>query len=295
MLTTDILSATEICIQIASLYNGKVFGDYVINVIVPRLKYPHKQLSLTNICIWFTNHDNAKAFISDIQSLSSQPIHIIDENNYRLHLDNISQFNIQINPTFPITDFDINCLTYYYNDSGSYINAEIGIKEELISSIHKKEMTILPNYIEHLFTSVEHINKINDCYLSKGWTLKCFDIPSIKNNILLNKFFFETRDSFTSINQRISNVINNHQQLFYQGNINMDIVNQNNQLFHQYCNEFLIVTETAINHIKAFRQFYRKSHNNSFKVMFDNQTKLFNDYCQQFSTINNDFIEIYVI
>ena len=51
MLTTDILSATEICIQIASLYNGKVFGDYVINVIVPRLKYPHKQLSLTNICI----------------------------------------------------------------------------------------------------------------------------------------------------------------------------------------------------------------------------------------------------
>src|SRR5436305_14409947 len=47
------------CIKIASDHDGKVFGEYVRDVIIPRLKDPFCNISFTTIKFWFKTKNDA--------------------------------------------------------------------------------------------------------------------------------------------------------------------------------------------------------------------------------------------
>ena len=119
----------------AGKYGGKAFGDFVNNVIVPRLEDPTANIlfdnvDVANVDLWFTTEKNATDFLKHMRLKSpNRNVDVVfDEATKELFptrsnkryghsakqysMSNLVYVNIFISEEFPVEDLDINCLTY---------------------------------------------------------------------------------------------------------------------------------------------------------------------------------------
>lgn len=169
----------ENIIKMASQYDGKLYGSFLRDVIIPRLK--GKCLCNYNrVCLLFNSNHDATLFISKMKELYIG-FRDID------HIDNSSFFELKINDLYiakiivsynQIHDLDINQLAYYYkNDVVKDARSAniVDLNCELIKKIIDKKATILEDFIEEFlnYTEPKQNSVIYgwNCLLYDGWIL----------------------------------------------------------------------------------------------------------------------------
>jgi len=178
------------CIKTASNYDGKVFGGYIRDVVVPKMQDPLCKCQFKDVDIWFKTDIDADMFVNDIKdiynfqivpsfTLENTTLHYaFGRTQYRLRIDNIViSFDIVVSECFPVDDFNVNFLSYCYKDNKEVIGSESQhfSKDLLINSINNKKAIILPSYVERLILKNNidvHVCRINRSFLCKGWSIK---------------------------------------------------------------------------------------------------------------------------
>lgn len=155
-------------IQLSSSCRGKVFGEFVRDVIVPK----SSSVSCNQISIWFTSENDCKDFV--FKAKISFNFLQIEKRVYALYCNATHTIFVKlfVSKYLPVNDFDVNCLTYYYYDGDFFFGREIlTIKPELlIESIKNKNFLMFHNYGKNLDDN--RIKKINSEYLEKGWKMR---------------------------------------------------------------------------------------------------------------------------
>ena len=121
----------DIIFNIASENNGKVFGGYVRDVLIPCEVDPLCNVSFNDIDIWFETELEANIFINDINDnfdlreipkMEIKPgvVHYaFGRQQYHLYQDNkcILWIDVVISDMIPVDDFDVNYLTCIIRDN----------------------------------------------------------------------------------------------------------------------------------------------------------------------------------
>lgn len=159
LLNTTLDVITDVLIQ-AGKFNGKVFGGYVRNVIVPRLYDKEKQVSFKDVDIYFSKLEDAENFVRHMgeefkeqKFLSSEQLkYHYYRRQYHLikHGVCIAWFDVIVAPKIPVNDFNVNTLTYHYQPDGTTIAEShcFDSVDVLISMIFNKRAIMLPGYVE---------------------------------------------------------------------------------------------------------------------------------------------------
>lgn len=157
-------------IKFAGDFQGKAFGEFVRKVIVPD--------DLTADCrslnIWF----NSKAMLKKFIFKAEEAFYLIkvEHNCYGLCYAGTHLIFLHLSggPRFPVYDFDVNCLTYYYDCQQSafvYGKEILTIRTDLLlECIRNKTTLMFPQYGKNL--NKQNIKNINKTYLEKGWEIR---------------------------------------------------------------------------------------------------------------------------
>jgi len=187
------LKCIDRMLSVASHFNGRFFGGYVRDVVVPRMKDPNCDVSFKDVDIWFTNDGDAECFVEIMKItekmdgfknpfLNTSPKYKFKRTQYCVPNKACPFFiDVVVSEKFPVNDFDVNFLTYYVEDGIRGLKA-MGFNNVdcLVESIHKKEARMLESYAEELNPknklSFGHKNRFNDRYIARGWTIIYNDI-----------------------------------------------------------------------------------------------------------------------
>lgn len=207
------------CIKIASNYDGKVFGGYLRDVVIPKMQDHQCKCQFKDVDIWFNTNIDADMFVNDIKdiydfqivpafTIKNTTVHYaFGRTQYRLIIDKIViSFDIVVSECIPVDDFDINFLSYCYKNNQELIESESEYfdKNVLIDSINKKKAIMLPDYAQRLTmknnTDV-HVCRINRSFLSKGWTIKYKNIyfPNRISSSWVNREFTPNYNTYNII------------------------------------------------------------------------------------------------
>lgn len=66
------LNSIDEATKLASINNGKLFGEFVKNVIIPRMKDPKCDIAYSQVNIWFVNQTNADNFVNKMKLLGGK-------------------------------------------------------------------------------------------------------------------------------------------------------------------------------------------------------------------------------
>lgn len=193
------LQHIEKALFIAGKYNGKAFGSFVRDTIVLRIKDPLCNVSFNIIGLWFLTGNCANSFVEHIQTklglnyqfkgIASSALHDVMITSYgvsgqryslSMHGTHIASFDIIFSETFPVNDFDVNCLTYlckkeFRNGMSTVITKELQAqgnfeKEQLIEAIINKHASLFIGYANKAIKNLDNIVRINDL-ITSGWTV----------------------------------------------------------------------------------------------------------------------------
>lgn len=175
-------------LDIAYKHNGKLFGGYLRDVIIPRMKDPSCKVLFKDVDIWFTDEYKACDFIEAISKkydFKHYPRITIGDDypftrqQYHLYKDGkcLAWFDVVISKEFPVDDFDVNFLSYY-NSSFTSHHKSITVTQ-LVDNIYRKEMTITEEYYQKVTKSsypdkcksMHYATRIHNRYLQNGWTI----------------------------------------------------------------------------------------------------------------------------
>jgi len=180
-------------IKILSTFNGKVFGEYVREVAVPRIKNSNCDVIFDCLDIWFTNEIDKNRFLhhikcfvfvnndskSDLEKNIDIRSYNLEQYKYHIYKNIIVRVNIIVSKNFPVYDFDVNDLTYYYSGNNSIINSNLLENElnKIIKNIQNKEANMIRSYfdnmVNHYLTYPIRSENINKLYLNRGWSIFC--------------------------------------------------------------------------------------------------------------------------
>jgi len=151
------------CTKRAGIFGGEIFGDYLRDVIVARKRSPNCDVEIINkIFIWFKCQEEADRFLDMMGSSLIE----VDESHYNMikHGMNIVSIYIVILPDVPVSDINVNLLTYnaHYDTLVSYGSEKI---EEILQLISEKRAVILGDYVR----CDDDLCDIKRNYLQKGW------------------------------------------------------------------------------------------------------------------------------
>ena len=192
------LQSIDKCIRVASSFGGKIFGGYVRDVVVPRMKDPYCNVNFNNVDIWFISQESADNFTKSFDEIIINFLTkcLLTINNkivsvvpYLLKIDNrYIDFRVIINPLLPVDDMNVNKLIYYYQNDIGILTSDDSDATTLLNlrdSINDKTMIMFDDYINKVTTNSVHINRINR-FLSLGWTIKTSDgliFPNCINDV----------------------------------------------------------------------------------------------------------------
>lgn len=180
------------CIFAASKCNGKVFGGFVRDVIVPRLYNPECQMTFKDVDIWFTCQSDADAFVSLMGSCFrkfdgvsvTEGVYPGSFSRNQYHLikfdTRLAWFDIVVSPNLPVNDFDVNEVTYTLESDDKWVTTA---SSRLIEQIRNKHAVMLPSYqamidkLDHKVSSSKdspycklyYQERIKRIFTSKGW------------------------------------------------------------------------------------------------------------------------------
>lgn len=169
-------------LRIATNYNGKCFGGFVRDVIVPRENNPNGDYIFNDVDIWFTNEEDVNKFVEKVPKL--KPFTHNFENKptesygflrkkycFNLYKEPICFFDLVISPTLPVDDFNVNKLYVKFDSNLKPLyegdDAEI---RALIQSILEKRAIILDKYFEK-FDEEFFKRRVYLNYLEKDWEI----------------------------------------------------------------------------------------------------------------------------
>lgn len=152
----------EEIITLANKNEGKIFGGYVRDVIIPGKINPVIGADFKDIDIWFDSEDNADIFVKCLKKFYD-----IKENyGYDVKAGTVNYtfarkqcavkftetlylwIDIVTSDIFPVDDFDVNCFVYYKE---RFYFERSGLDEnETLMAIINKTMTMLPRYKDKL-------------------------------------------------------------------------------------------------------------------------------------------------
>lgn len=155
-------------IGIASLCNGYVHGEFVRDVIIPKMNNPECEISFDNIDIWFKNLTRRDLFLNKLNIFFSSAYNVAyymnSEDQYKYHINGKSvNINIIISENFLGKHFDINFVLF------KYLGGEFVYNNFYFSDRIKNKQTIMRN--EYNPTSDVCFNKIYRDFFQKGWTV----------------------------------------------------------------------------------------------------------------------------
>lgn len=191
-----VLGSITNCLRTAGKYNGKVFGGFVRDVVVPRLANSSCDVKFKDVDVWFSTQTDADNFVKEMGSSFVEgpfafnavaPVtpgvnYPFTRKQYHLyqHGTCVGWIDVIVSSTIPVNDFNVNRLTYLYSPGNNPPKAESFGDESsstLIESIRNKRATMLPGYINILTgpqqTSEPHLRRIQRIFLDKGWNISC--------------------------------------------------------------------------------------------------------------------------
>jgi hypothetical protein len=152
--------------RIAGKYDGRVFGNYVKDVIVPQ-----EECYYTDIDLWFPNDRNITKFIHEASTIMDFIYVKCDRSSrqYRLYYNNrdITGITIYYTIDLPIDDIDVNYLTYIYYDD-HVIPESLSLSDDtltLIKKVNDKQAKILKGHVDQ--------RKITRDFIEKDWKIGC--------------------------------------------------------------------------------------------------------------------------
>lgn len=152
-------------VKLASSCSGKAFGEFVRNMII--LKNEDSQY----INLWFTSESDAERFI--LKAKMKLNFLELERNIYSLFYESnhVIYVKIFVENKLPVEDFDVNCLTYYYENNVFFLDREIlTIKVDLIiESVMNKKMLMFYKYGKNLDDSKL---KIISTYSENDWKIR---------------------------------------------------------------------------------------------------------------------------
>lgn len=188
-------TAINECLKIASFNDGVVFGDYALNVIVPRFDNPSYQGSFETVDLWFKTEQTMNNFIIKMTSLTTArlstntcSINLVTTQYQLLCHDCVSiTVNITCSEELPMRDLNVNSVTFKWDDRHKkYIALDEHFRSCTISNRTFDKYTDLSMYnsimTKHAIMCKEfalklieseadtHINHINK-FLQKGWSI----------------------------------------------------------------------------------------------------------------------------
>lgn len=193
------------CGEIAAKYNGKIFGGFVRNVLIPQ-HYQQDTSGYKDVDFLFQSEDEAKRFVEEAnlefildsdEYVCGTIVYPFTRKQYLLKEvdeDRNILIDVIISGVISVDDFNVNRLTYSFVDGFS--------DESLMKFILNKCMIILPNYIEKLKLCHDDPNdvqwfvqekRLSKLFLS-GW--KIFDY--ISDDMMTNITMFLSLDDIPS-------------------------------------------------------------------------------------------------
>jgi len=193
------------CLSVAGKYNGKCYGGFVRDVLVPLSANKGNSNLVSNwkdVDIWFTTETDMKSFIKDMgrklkavryqQSITEERKNVLynwPRNQYHLYIwnVNVAWIDVIVSPELPVNDFDVNHLTYCYRPNSlfnSYIWGDCGdvtvegnVKEFVtIDYVQKcilnKVATMDREYIDMLSDEehgMDRLERVQNRYINRGW------------------------------------------------------------------------------------------------------------------------------
>lgn len=190
-------------LTLANTYDGKVYGGFVRDVIVPRINDSNCIVTFKDLDIWFCNEEYSEAFINTlthnfkIEIGNGSFLHLdynvdvkFTRKQYRIYSQNDSKFLFHIDiitsEKLPVNDFNVNTITYKY------------IKDEFVKT-DSCDLRFITNKIAIMFDdynpeSIKYYERINRIFFSKGWTVKCNN-----KHLLLSNFITRNELNVTEI------------------------------------------------------------------------------------------------
>jgi hypothetical protein len=210
----------EDVLTVAGKHNGRVFGGFVRDVIVPRLTNPECEVHFNDVDIWFTKQEEADAFIKDVnvflESMENTKLYSSEHRvikpgtlhytfgrtQYHLYKGEkfVSFIDVVVSDVIPVDDFDVNCLTFHYTD-GEKIPKSFSENSAimLIFNINNKQVTMLPSYVKKLISGelsdMVFEKRVTNNFLKKGWKVYCFNqcvFPQTIGFMWINEVFKPT-------------------------------------------------------------------------------------------------------
>lgn len=148
------------CIDVASKHDGRVFGGYVRNVLVPA-SFNKKSPGFKDVDLWFKNINDAEAFEFEMgtkleilkftdryNNQEGQVVYPFDRQQFMLmdHKKSVVIIDVIVSEKMPVNDLDVNQLTYSTTKGWvSYNNAP---SWTLQCHINNKVAYRLPGYSE---------------------------------------------------------------------------------------------------------------------------------------------------
>ena len=107
--------------KLASSFNGKLFGDFVTDVIIPRMKNTKCDIAYSQVNIWFNNQQDADKFVYEMKLLNCKVYtrdNLIHIQQYDSFVPNIllGFYIIEISDTLVIDYPSDNYMCYYLDD-----------------------------------------------------------------------------------------------------------------------------------------------------------------------------------
>ena len=189
-------------IKLASQYEGRCYGPYVRDVLIPRLNDPTVLCEYSKVHLEFPTHDQHNLFIIDLKVKYDNVVNI--GGDWHLKIQNMHIAILVVDVIIPNTNiFDVNALIYRYHDNeyqfydettnGCYDSynddhSYLVLKTPLGKKILDKQMTmrselLKPSLVMHQYF-IDNLNTI----IAKGWTVR---FGNIVQTIPFEKIQFE--------------------------------------------------------------------------------------------------------
>ena len=116
--------------KIASLYNGRLFGDFVVDVVMSRMKNPNCDIAYSQVNIWFNNQADMDKFVNEMKLLGAK-IDTRDDlviiKHYDLVVTNIllAYYIIEVSETIIVNYPSDNYQFYYANEEKKILITDI--------------------------------------------------------------------------------------------------------------------------------------------------------------------------
>ena len=152
-----VLEAIDSCLTLATKYDGRVYGGFVRDVIIPKMVNLNCDVRFKDVDIWFDKQSNAAKFIDEMGDELKMKHHISTETypgafkRTQYHLigyDTILAFiDVIISDNLPVDDLDVNTITYQTHGYGYYATESI-VNNNLIEQIKAKRAIMMQSYVD---------------------------------------------------------------------------------------------------------------------------------------------------